>query len=159
MVRTDVIINWTIQRSFPWAWVALFTEQIEVPCVIFLSDKDTLVPATKVEDYLKSKDIPIKDFDSCEEGFFLDSGTEVQSVDAEVSVTNQNGYNYEPPAVSGKKTKEGDVSAKAKLQRISCVVFRGDGHGDWTERPSSTIPVIVEAAKALCRRVEAGPRR
>lgn len=159
MVRTDVIINWTIQRSFPWAWVALFTEQIEVPCVIFLSDKDTLVPATKVEDYLKSKDIPIKDFDSCEEGFFLDSGTEVQSVDAEVSVKNQNGYNYEPPAVSGKKTKEGDVSAKAKLQRISCVVFRGDGHGDWTERPSSTIPVIVEAAKALCRRVEAGPRR
>jgi pimeloyl-ACP methyl ester carboxylesterase len=56
MIRTDVNINWTIQRGFPWTRISLFTEQIPcVPCAIFLSDQDALVPAAKVEKYLKSK--------------------------------------------------------------------------------------------------------
>jgi hypothetical protein len=43
MIRTDVNINWTIQRGFPWARISLFTEQIPcVPCAVFLSDNDAL---------------------------------------------------------------------------------------------------------------------
>eukprot|EP00546_Thalassionema_frauenfeldii_P021929 CAMPEP_0178895696 /NCGR_PEP_ID=MMETSP0786-20121207/733_1 /TAXON_ID=186022 /ORGANISM="Thalassionema frauenfeldii, Strain CCMP 1798" /LENGTH=638 /DNA_ID=CAMNT_0020565961 /DNA_START=177 /DNA_END=2090 /DNA_ORIENTATION=- len=62
MVRTDIIVNWTIQRSFPWSWIILFYEQIKVPCSVFLSDKDMLVPAVQVEEYLRSKGAPIRDF-------------------------------------------------------------------------------------------------
>lgn len=62
MVRTDVIINWTIQRSFPWSWIVLFHEEIHVPCSIFLSERDMLVPAAKVESYMKSKGAPVADF-------------------------------------------------------------------------------------------------
>ena len=75
MVRTDIIVNWTIQRAFPWAWIALFTEQINVPCTVFLSEKDALVPAEKVEQYLRSKDIPISDFSTVSDDFFRDSGS------------------------------------------------------------------------------------
>ena len=62
LVRTDLIVNWTIQRSFPWAWIILFAEQIKVPCSVFLSDQDALVPAEKVEGYLRSVGAPIIDF-------------------------------------------------------------------------------------------------
>ena len=56
MIRTDVNVNWTIQRGFPWARISLFTEQIPcVPCAVFLSERDALVPAAKVEKYLRSK--------------------------------------------------------------------------------------------------------
>ena len=56
MIRTDVNVNWTIQRGFPWARISLFTEQIPpVPCAVFLSDRDALVPSAKVEKYLRSK--------------------------------------------------------------------------------------------------------
>jgi len=56
MIRTDVNVNWTIQRGFPWARISLFTEQIPpVPCAVFLSDQDALVPSDKVEAYLRSK--------------------------------------------------------------------------------------------------------
>lgn len=56
MIRTDVNINWTIQRGFPWARISLFTEQIPcVPCAIFLSELDALVPTREVEKYLRSK--------------------------------------------------------------------------------------------------------
>jgi hypothetical protein len=151
MVRTDVIINWTIQRSFPWAWVALFTEEIEVPCVVFLSEKDALVPAMKVEEYLKTKDIPVKDFDSCTEEYFFNCESEVKS-DAVMKCQNhQDVDNDESSVILEMGTEE--------RFRIKCAVFRGDGHGDWTDRPS-TIPMIVGAAKALCRRVEEErPRR
>jgi hypothetical protein len=76
MVRTDIIVNWTIQRAFPWAWIALFTEQVNVPCTVFLSDKDALVPAEKVEQYLRSKNIPVRDFldVSMDSDFFRSSG-------------------------------------------------------------------------------------
>lgn len=70
MVRTDVVVNWTIQRSFPWAHVSLFVEQLHVPTVIFLSDKDALVPATKVENYLRKRNIPVQDFTDCTADYF-----------------------------------------------------------------------------------------
>jgi hypothetical protein len=106
MVRTDVIINWTIQRSFPWAWVILFVEQIDVPVSIFLSEKDALVPSDKVEAYLRTKDVPVENFEGVTEDHFR--------------------------------------------HPINCTVFRGDGHGDWAERPSMTVPMIVRAAEVLC---------
>lgn len=61
MCRTDIMINWTIQRSFPWTAISLFTEQIQIniPCAVFLSAEDALVPAEKVEQYLKSKGAPV----------------------------------------------------------------------------------------------------
>jgi hypothetical protein len=39
-------------------------------------------------------------------------------------------------------------------EKVSCAVFRGDGHGGWFERPAETVPMIVEAAKALCLKAE-----
>jgi hypothetical protein len=116
IVRTDVIVNWTIQRSFPWSWIILFTEQIKVPCSVFLSEKDALVPAGKVEDYLKSQNIPVRD---------------VHGV-------------ADPP----KSYFEDDS------ELINCSVFRGHGHGRWTEVPNDTVPLIAMASEVLCERAE-----
>jgi pimeloyl-ACP methyl ester carboxylesterase len=74
MVRTDMIVNWTIQRAFPWAWIAIFLDQIHVPCTIFLSDKDALVPAEKVEAYFRSNNVPISDASEVGKPFFDTSG-------------------------------------------------------------------------------------
>jgi len=52
-IRTDVIINWTIQRSFPWVRISLFVEEIPVDKVsVFLSEFDLLVPVERVQKYL-----------------------------------------------------------------------------------------------------------
>jgi pimeloyl-ACP methyl ester carboxylesterase len=60
IVRTDVIVKWTIQRSFPWASVELFLEQIgDRPCHIFLSENDILVPAKRVQEYLKDNYVDV----------------------------------------------------------------------------------------------------
>jgi len=65
MIRTDVNINWTIQRGFPWARISLFTEQIPcVPCCIFLSELDALVPSAKIEKYLRAKGAVVLDADA-----------------------------------------------------------------------------------------------
>ena len=62
MIRTDVNVNWTIQRGFPWARISLFTEQIpNIPCSIFLSENDALVPSAKAEKYLRSKGAVVLD--------------------------------------------------------------------------------------------------
>jgi pimeloyl-ACP methyl ester carboxylesterase len=109
IVRTDIIVNWTIQRSFPWAWIILFLEQIGdvLPCAVFLSDKDALVPSDKVETYLRKHSVPVCDFEGVDPSHFD--------------------------------------------QRLSCTVFRGAGHGDWTETPSATMSTIAVAVEALCR--------
>lgn len=55
-VRTDVIINWTIQRSFPWCRISLFMEDIPVNKVsVFLSEFDALVPVERVKKYMHEK--------------------------------------------------------------------------------------------------------
>lgn len=64
------MINWTIQRAFPWSWIILFVDQVHVPCTVFLGDKDFLVPAKNVEEYFKQKDIPICDANSVNQEFF-----------------------------------------------------------------------------------------
>lgn len=74
IVRSDIMVNWTIQRAFPWAWISLYLDQIHVPCIVFLSDKDALVPAEKVEAYFRSNGIPIADASTVEESFFNGSG-------------------------------------------------------------------------------------
>lgn len=111
IVRTDVIVNWTIQRSFPWAWIVLFTEQIKVPTTVFLSEKDALVPCNKVVSYLRGRQVPFRDFDKH------------MSMD-----------HFESDAV------------------VNGCIFRGDGHGGWTEKPTAYIPVLVAAAEILCQR-------
>jgi pimeloyl-ACP methyl ester carboxylesterase len=147
MVRTDVIVNWTIQRSFPWAWIILFTEQITVPCTVFISAKDALVPAAKVEGYFRSKGIPIQDFDGCIDQRGCD-GTEKSC----------SGIIDQCDLPSLPKLKESSCTSTTDTNpRITCTVFRNDGHGDWTDRPSLTVPAIVDAAKILCRRVETLP--
>lgn len=56
MVKTDVIVNWTIQRAFPWARIILFVEDIpDIPCSIYVSEHDVLIPIDAVQKYLKSK--------------------------------------------------------------------------------------------------------
>mmetsp|Transcript_19693 Transcript_19693/g.29219 ORF Transcript_19693/g.29219 Transcript_19693/m.29219 type:complete len:793 (+) Transcript_19693:2-2380(+) len=69
-VRTDVIVNWTIQRSFPWSWIVLFYEQIKVPCSVFLSEKDMLVPAIQVQKYLSGKGAPTRDYVDADDKHF-----------------------------------------------------------------------------------------
>jgi pimeloyl-ACP methyl ester carboxylesterase len=113
-VRTDVMVNWTVQRSFPWPWIVLFLEQINMPCSVFLSSNDGLVPADIVESYLSKKLVPICDFETVTDEFY---------------------------------NKNDGV--------VNCTIFRGDEHGDWTDRPLTTVPVIVTAVEALCRRAEA----
>lgn len=56
-VRTDVIINWTIQRGFPWTRISLFLEDIPPgsKCFVLLSEKDALIPVDNVEKYLREK--------------------------------------------------------------------------------------------------------
>jgi len=70
MVRTDIITNWTIQRSFPWSWIILFAEQINVPCSVFLSELDALVPSERVEKYLRLKGAPVMSADEADKEHF-----------------------------------------------------------------------------------------
>jgi pimeloyl-ACP methyl ester carboxylesterase len=70
LVRTDVIVNWTIQRSFPWQWIILFVEDMHVPYSVFLSENDALVPSAKIESYLKGKGAPVRDFDKVDRKHF-----------------------------------------------------------------------------------------
>ena len=102
IVRTDVMVNWTIQRAFPWAWIALFVEQISVPCSIFLSEIDALVPVAKTREYLRSRGVPVA-------------------------------YH--------------DQAACDKDARLSCTIFRNQGHGDWTDYPQDTLPFILQGLR------------
>jgi len=69
-----MMVSWTIQRAFPWTWIVLFLEQIQVPCTVFLGDKDALVPTEKVETYLRSNGVPISDADTVDKRFFEEKG-------------------------------------------------------------------------------------
>jgi len=73
-VRTDMMVSWTIQRAFPWTWIALFLDQIHVPCTVFLSEEDALVPAEKVEKYFRSQNVPVSDASTVNESFFEAEG-------------------------------------------------------------------------------------
>ena len=45
LIRTDLMVHFTLQRAFPWSRVALFTEELPCPTAVFLSEKDCLVPS------------------------------------------------------------------------------------------------------------------
>ncbi len=73
MVRTDVMVNWTMQRGLPWQQVILFTEQIpkSISCAVFLSELDKLVASEKVAKYLRSKGAAsIKNFTEVDNSHF-----------------------------------------------------------------------------------------
>lgn len=133
IVRTDLIVNRTIQRSFPWSRIVLFVEQINVPCCVYLSEKDALVPSEKVESYLRSKGVPVQDVD--------DFCQQLQ----------------DPSSSSSEESLSGDSSASNNGQQhhnIECKIFRGEGHGAWTERPAATSPVIAHSIELLCQQAE-----
>ena len=160
--------------------MALYTEQIKVPCAVILSENDLLVPARKVENYLKSKNVPFRDFDKCTEDFFF-SGDEKEvkpplntATGAAVSFpTRNNGANHgvssdgDSTFVTEQGTKDGDdddeidsaiqaasVIVPRRHPYMTCALLRGDGHGDWVDHPSESVPTIVAATEALCRRAE-----
>uniref|UniRef100_A0A6T8I3H4 Uncharacterized protein n=1 Tax=Proboscia inermis TaxID=420281 RepID=A0A6T8I3H4_9STRA len=62
MVRTDMMVNWIIQRGFPWARISLFLEEIPCKCAVFLSKEDALVPANKGEDYFQQNGLSVQDY-------------------------------------------------------------------------------------------------
>ena len=78
-VRTDMMVNWTIQRAFPWPWIALFLDQVDVPCTVFLADKDALVPAEKVLEYFRSNGVPVSDAATVNNSYFEEKG-EMKSI-------------------------------------------------------------------------------
>jgi len=95
IITTDVIVNWTIQRSFPWSRIILFIEDIpDIPCSICLSDLDELIPAAIVENDLQRSGANIIDYE----------------------------LNWEH---------------KFDRDGLNAMVFRGDRHGDWTDRLSA----------------------
>jgi len=92
MIRTDVNVNWTIQRGFPWARISLFTEQIPcVPTAVFLSENDALVPSRKVEKYLKSKGCVVQDASEADRSHFS-SFSQVAGNPINVSVFRGQGH-------------------------------------------------------------------
>jgi hypothetical protein len=93
MIRTDVIINWTIQRSFPWSRIILFTENIPtIPCNIFLSDLDVLIPVDTVKDYLSSKGAKIQSWKDANETHYSQGP---------INVTTFNGVGHGDWALDG----------------------------------------------------------
>lgn len=69
MVLTDMMVNWSFQRSFSWARVNLFVEDIgDIPFSIFLSSEDRIAPSKIQESYLRRRggcDV-LKDYDQVE---------------------------------------------------------------------------------------------
>lgn len=128
LVRTDLVVNWTIQRAFPWTSIVLFVEQVPVPCSVFLSDRDALVPAVKIESYLRKSGAPVRDFDRVRTG-------------GEGGGSSSNGADA--------------CSSHFGGSRLNVTVMRGDGHGDWVDRPSVTVPTIASAVEILCQKAEA----
>lgn len=78
-IRTDMMVNWTIQRAFPWAWISLYLDQIHVPCTVFIGDKDVLVPSEKVEQYFRANKVPIADAASFPKSFFDDENSDIKA--------------------------------------------------------------------------------
>lgn len=138
----DVIVKRTIQRSFPWARIVLFAEQIRVPCHIFLSEKDALVPSEKVEQYLRTKHVPIQDFDS------LCQNIEQQSLDVDDSESDGSYSSTSIPLTDDRN------DCSPQFPRIECTIFRGDGHGEWTEKPRTCTRPIACAIERLCQRAD-----
>jgi hypothetical protein len=111
MIKTDVVINWTIQRSFSWTRIILFVEDIpDIPYSIFLSQEDALIPVDIVDTYLRQSGAHV-----CDE-------------------------------------KDADANHFRKGP-INVTVFRGEAHGDWTDRPS-TSKIIVDSARILTEQHE-----
>jgi hypothetical protein len=80
-------MNWTIQKAFPLARITLFVDPIHVPCTVFLSDKDALVPAEKVEYYFRSNGVSMGNAESVNQEFFDESGDSSMPVSSKVSIT------------------------------------------------------------------------
>lgn len=120
MIRTDVNVNWTIQRGFPWARISLFTEQIPcVPCVVFLSERDALVPTAKVVKYLRSKGAVV--LDACDAGRDHFGSFSKPSHPINVTIFRNQGHGDWPLDLSANKHVA--QAAGALVDQIQSVVY------------------------------------
>ena len=120
MIRTDVNVNWTIQRGFPWARISLFTEQIPcVPCVVFLSERDALVPTAKVVKYLQSKGAVV--LDACDAGRDHFGSFSKPSHPINVTIFRNQGHGDWPLDLSANKHVA--QAAGALVDQIQSVVY------------------------------------
>jgi pimeloyl-ACP methyl ester carboxylesterase len=165
IVRTDAIVNYTIQRSFPWAWIELFLEHVgDRPCQIYLSEMDALVPVARVQEYFEQNQVPSRYYCTKKYSFLeedkndennqnKDNATEKGDDDDEdddKTVSNRKVPAYRKDSTSSFPSTK---SPKAPYANTRCVVFRGDGHGDWTERARPMYTFL--AAEALTTSLQA----
>lgn len=62
MIKTDMMVNWSVQRNFSWVRGNLFVEDIgDKPYTVFLSGKDSVAPSGVQEAYLRSHGCQVKD--------------------------------------------------------------------------------------------------
>lgn len=63
IVRTDMMVNWAIQRNFSWARGNLFVEDIgKKPSAVFVSSHDLLAPSQLQEAYFREHGATVKSF-------------------------------------------------------------------------------------------------
>jgi len=56
LIRTDLMVHFTLQRAFPWSRISLFVEELEgLNTAVFLSEEDCLVPSDKISTYINRK--------------------------------------------------------------------------------------------------------
>ncbi|CAB9523359.1 expressed unknown protein [Seminavis robusta] len=74
LIRTDMMVNWSVQRHFSWVRGNLLLEELmeqDVPTVVFLSGDDRVAPSDVQESYLKQhEECQIEDLDSTPDGYF-----------------------------------------------------------------------------------------
>lgn len=55
MIKTDMMVNWSVQRNFSWTRGNMFVEDLgDKPCAVFLSGEDRVAPSALQQAYLES---------------------------------------------------------------------------------------------------------
>jgi len=129
------MVNWTIQRGFPWARISLFLEEIPCKCAMFLSEEDALAPANKIKNSSWRNGLSVQDY--------------------HIVISWQEWYENERTlgeSMSASNSFNGSDSVKITTfeNDFHVTVFRWDGHGDWTDRLSSKQSIIVWEVDVLC---------
>jgi pimeloyl-ACP methyl ester carboxylesterase len=131
LVKTDMMVNWSIQRNFSWVQGNLFVEDIpdDIPVAVFISGNDRVAPCHIQKDYLQThRDCKVQ---SLEHYYYTTKTT----ADAIFNVHDKTRTNANP----------------WETQDLSVMIFDGYDHGLWLLHPSQTMPPIVHAMEALTR--------
>mmetsp|Transcript_21694 Transcript_21694/g.45270 ORF Transcript_21694/g.45270 Transcript_21694/m.45270 type:complete len:758 (-) Transcript_21694:32-2305(-) len=128
LIRTDLMVHFTLQRAFPWSRVALFQEELPCKTAVFLSEKDCLVPSGAVWEYLKKKGGVMSKSDG--HGEVSDGGND-----------------------DGDEEEEGVLEGLEKTQKdkLFCCEWLGYDHGDFLigESSGETQDAIVRMVQKL----------